>query len=111
VEIIRKYESEISGRISEPDHKPHERWSEQQILCKIQKWLSGQFLAEMIRYYWNFVAVNGGYSLIWMRRRSQNSSINARPEPCCSRTAWTGRRNKSWPVTPASNKSKEFCVV
>jgi transposase len=37
-------------RFSKELNKPRARWTEEQILRKIQKWLSGQFLAELIRY-------------------------------------------------------------
>lgn len=32
------------------NHKPQARWKENQIRAKIQRWLSGQFLEELIRY-------------------------------------------------------------
>jgi transposase len=41
-------------RFSKELNKPRARWSEQQILRKIQKWLSGQFLSELIRYQLDF---------------------------------------------------------
>jgi transposase len=37
-------------RFSKELNKPRARWTEEQILRKIQKWLSGQFLEELIRY-------------------------------------------------------------
>jgi transposase len=41
-------------RFSKELNKPRARWSEEQILRKIQKWLSGQFLSELIRYQLEF---------------------------------------------------------
>jgi transposase len=41
-------------RFSKELNKPRARWTEEQILRKIQKWLSGQFLAELIRYQLEF---------------------------------------------------------
>ena len=41
-------------RLSKELNKPRARWNEEQILHKIQKWLSGQFLAELIRYQLEF---------------------------------------------------------
>jgi transposase len=41
-------------RFSKELNKPRARWSEPQILRKIQKWLSGQFLSELIRYQLEF---------------------------------------------------------
>jgi transposase len=37
-------------RLSQQLNKPKARWTELQIRRKIQRWLSGQFLAELIRY-------------------------------------------------------------
>ena len=41
-------------RFSKELNKPRARWTEDQIIRKIQKWLSGQFLAELIRYQLEF---------------------------------------------------------
>jgi transposase len=41
-------------RFSKELNKPRARWTEEQIIRKIQKWLSGQFLAELIRYQLEF---------------------------------------------------------
>jgi cellulose synthase/poly-beta-1,6-N-acetylglucosamine synthase-like glycosyltransferase len=84
-EIIRKYESEISGRISEPDNTPKARWSEEQILFKIQKW------SEAVPGGTNPLPTGISWRSIWMRSRSQNSSIVARARTVLltNRIDWT----------------------
>lgn len=41
-------------RFSKELNKPRARWTEDQIVRKIHRWLSGQFLAELIRYQLEF---------------------------------------------------------
>src|SRR5438552_201782 len=42
LQALRRFSMEL--------HKPQARWKESQIRTKIQRWLSGQFLEELIRY-------------------------------------------------------------
>jgi hypothetical protein len=99
MQYLRRFSMELN--------KPKARWDEKKIRSKIQRWLSAQFLTDVIRYdiqqrdgHWHlqFDFNNDAWQRCWR-------IVSA--APFYSPIAWTGRRNRWRRDTPASNPSRE----
>ena len=94
-------------RFSMEWNKPQARWKEDQIHRKIQRWLCGQFLEELIRYQVESRKGQWRLQFDFDRRLGSGSSIIVWVAPCCLPIAWIGPPSKSPSATPPHRTSRE----